>query len=354
MNRIRLLIPLLALVLLTAACGDKTKKSYDEIGASGLTTRTENLQANLRTFASKGVIVGQQYGTLEGVGWKADTVGQSDFQSICNDRPACSGYELAGLEQGRQRNADALPFSAIRTDVLHLFRKGGLVLMTWTAPDYRGNEQLLDRWLGRLASFLASLHDEYGIKAPVVLCPYPLKHGAWYVRLSPAAYKKLFAHTVEKLRDEGVTNAIFGLSYTDDMPLSQVEGFLPEGIDVLNASALSPAQAAGSTPAYRERLEQCVQRLVGLAQDRNLAAGLTAGVEGLPTSDVFTQGILPVIRAHRLSYLLLGANRGDIDEGHYHVPFPGLDNERISDFVQFYNDETTVFLGTLNGLYLSK
>ena len=55
------------------------KSSYDEIGSSGLTTRTENLIANMHTIAEKGVLIGQMYGTLEGVGWKNDTTKYGDI-----------------------------------------------------------------------------------------------------------------------------------------------------------------------------------------------------------------------------------------------------------------------------------
>ncbi len=354
MNRLTLLLSFIAIVLLSGACGDKKKKSYDEIGESGLTTRTENLQANLRTFANKGTIVGQQYGTLEGIGWKADTVEQSDIRSICNDGPACSGYELAGLERGQKVNTDSVAFSDIRTDVLRLFHRGGLVLMAWSAPDYKGDEKVLDTWLGHIATYLESLQDEYGIKAPVVLFLYPLRQDTWYAKLSPEDYKTLYGHSLNKLRDLGVTNAIFGMSYSDDMPVSQVEASMPEGIDVLQVSVLRPGKTSVTTAAYRSALDSGVQHLMRLSRERNLAAGLNAGLEGLPTTDCFMGALQPLLRSQRLAYLLMGPNRGDIDGGHYYVPFPGLDNERINDFVDFYNDESTVLIGTLNGLYLRK
>ena len=49
-----------------SSCGEKKKKSYDEIAMSGLTTRTENLKTNLKAFANKGTLIGQMYGTLSG------------------------------------------------------------------------------------------------------------------------------------------------------------------------------------------------------------------------------------------------------------------------------------------------
>ena len=67
--RIRYFILIFAALVAFASCGEKKKKSYDEIAMSGLTTRTENLKTNLKAFANKGTLIGQMYGTLSGMGW---------------------------------------------------------------------------------------------------------------------------------------------------------------------------------------------------------------------------------------------------------------------------------------------
>ena len=60
----------LSIILLIVSCSQKQgKASYDEIGASGNTTRTENLTNNLNTFLSKGTMVGQIYGQEPLPGW---------------------------------------------------------------------------------------------------------------------------------------------------------------------------------------------------------------------------------------------------------------------------------------------
>ena len=58
-----------AALLAFSSCGEKKKKSYDEIAMSGLTTRTENLKTNIKAYANKGTLIGQMYGTLTGIGW---------------------------------------------------------------------------------------------------------------------------------------------------------------------------------------------------------------------------------------------------------------------------------------------
>lgn len=50
--------------------------------------------------------------------------------------------------------------------------------------------------------------------------------------------------------------------------------------------------------------------------------------------------------------MLFGANRGDFKNGHFVVPYPGIDNAIINDFVTFSNDRSTIFRNELNGVYL--
>ncbi|MGI6243823.1 MAG: hypothetical protein ACOYJK_09890 [Prevotella sp.] len=341
---------LLLLGILCSSCGGK-RKLYDEMGDNGLTTRTENLQANLRTFVNKGVLIGQQYGTLEGIGWRDDSVNIGDIQSICNDTPSCIGYELCGIERGLKTNADSITFEAIRRDALRLFKRGGLVLMDWTMPDYRGDEKLFETWTARMADYLTSLQDDYGIKAPVVLFLCPQDGTSWYTKLSPEAYKSFFERIIDRLKSLGVTNVLYGSSWADLSEENRVASSLPDGIDVLNLSLL---QTDGNDTAYRSRLDHELPILMEMAQSRNLVPGLTTGIKALSVTDYFSNILLPVLRSQRLSYILLGANRGEAYDGHFYVPYPGSDERLIDDFVKFYNDDSTIFLRELNGLYLKK
>lgn len=104
-----------AALLAFSSCGEKKKKSYDEIAMSGLTTRTENLKTNIKAYANKGTLIGQMYGTLTGIGWnrwQCDS-DRCDLKTLCGYRPAANGYELAGIENGKSQNIDGVPFKAI-------------------------------------------------------------------------------------------------------------------------------------------------------------------------------------------------------------------------------------------------
>lgn len=342
----------LLIVITVTSCGHKNKTSYDEIGSSGMTTRTENMKSNLRTYINKGILMGQQYGTLEGVGWQCDS-DRSDFQEICGDLPAVNDYELCGIERGQKINSDSLSFENIRRDVMKNFHKGGLITMEWTAPDPKGNDDQLKEWTQQIARFLNSLQDAYGIKAPIVLFLYPLNDHSWYTKLSKEDYAKLYEKTADWLKDDGkVTNVLFGYSTTpSDLQKQNIQ--LPDAdLDVINLTLMSESKPSDAN-TYASKLNELLPLLVRTAQENNLVPALKTGLEGLPMSNYFSQILMPAISKHRISYVLLGRNHGDPKQGHFYAPYPGCSNEKIQDFMEMYNHDGFIFLNHLNGLYLN-
>ncbi len=339
----------LAMSFALASCGGKKKKSYDELAMSGLTTRTENLRTNLKTYADKGTIVGQVYGTLQGVGWQCDS-DRSDMHGVSGDRPAAVAYEIAGIESGKKANVHNMAFDVMRRDVLANFRRGALVTINWTVPDFGGSDDVLKQYVARVADYLGSLHDDYGIKAPVVLFVCPLTGKAWYDRLAADDYTKLYRKVQDMLGDADVSNVIYG--YSESYPSATFLSRYPDSdVDVLNAVCLA-TDGDSSNGNYGNILADMVAKALPFAQEHNNAFGMTVGEEGIPHATVFTQTLLPLLRQHRISYMMFGANRGDAADGHYFAPFPGCGNDAIQDFMRLYNDASTVFMKSLNGLYL--
>lgn len=351
------------------ACGNKEKKSYDTIGKSGLTTRTELLRQNLRSMKDRGVLFGQQYGMFEGIGWENDS-NRSDFMSICKDNPACVGYEISGIERGQKMNSDSLSFDAIRKNTIDYFHRGGLVTISWTAhsvfgdsygghikTDSNGTKYLFDEemmsemkaWTKKVAVFINSLQDGYGIKVPVVLSLYPLDGSSWYCDLSTGDYIKLYQQTIKWLREDSVNNVIF--AYSQSMTIPDEARFFAcypgEGVDVVNFNYI---QNGGSSDTFKGVMDKMLSMLTAFGDSHQKIIGVTAGIEGIPDKTFWSGTLLPLLQKYQISYFMLGKNCGDANEGHFCAPYPG--EKSVPDFVKLYNDASTMFLSEVNGLYL--
>lgn len=344
---------LLVVATCATSCGEKKKKSYDEIAMSGLTTRTENLKENIKTYANKGTLIGQMYGTLSGIGWnrwECDS-DRCDMKALCGYRPAANGYELAGIESGKPQNTDGVPFKAIREDVLNNFNKGGLLLMNWTMPNYNGNDDLLEEYVKQLAKYLDTLQDGYGIKAPVVLYLLPIDGKAWYCQLGKDEYIDLYKKIQGLLDDEDVTNVVYGYSETYQPGKNLMDRYPDHNIDVVNVSYLQ-YKSSINLPLYQQSIKSIITQSLAFAQDHNNAFGLTTGVESIGDSSVFSDILLPELKQHHIAYLMFGRNQGEPIQEHYFTPYPGVENKKTHGFMQLVNDEVSVFLEKLNGLYL--
>lgn len=348
--KIRHLILILLTIAVFISCGDKKKKSYDETAMSGLTTRTENLKTYIKSFADKGILVGQMYGTLEGIGWQCDS-DRSDMKSICGDRPAVNGYELAGIENGKYNNVNGISFRAIREDVLKNFRRGGLLIMNWTMPDYQGKEDVLEEYAKQLAKYFDTLQDSYGIKAPIVLNMMPIDNQAWYCKLSKEDYIELYKKVQDLLKDENVSNVIYGYSETYTPEGDFLARYPDSDIDVINATYQQDKNHVNLS-IYAQSIKTLIEKALPFAQEHNAAFGITTGIESVPDSSMFSSILLKELKPHRISYLMFGANHGEFKDGHYYTPYPGDGNEKIRDFMELFNDEKTIFMSKLNGLYL--
>ncbi len=345
--KIKTLFYSLMITLTISSCGNK-KNSYDEIASSGRTTRTENMKNNLTTFTNKGVMIGQMYGTLEGIGWKNEK-SRSDFFSICHDNPAVNGYELSGIESGKKKNSDDLPFSWIAKNAINAFKHGSMIVMNWTAPDYNGNKDVLKDYVKSLSNFISSLQDSYGIKVPIVLYIYPVDGKSWYSQLSIDKYKKLYEDTKEMLDDNKVTNVILGYSETYEN-----NAFLeryPEDAEIINITYLQTKEHI-NIKEYKNTLATFLPKAISYAQEHNNTLGLTTGIESIPDSNYFSNILMPIFERHRLAYVMFGANHGDYKSGHFYTPYPGEGNDKIRGFMKLYNNEHTIFLSKLNGLYI--
>lgn len=341
------LISFFIATLLLASCGSKNKRtSYDTIGESGLTTRTENLKANLFSYEERGVMIGQIDGTCSAIGETGDSV-MGDIYKIVDDQPAAIGFELRGVESNAKNDVYGVPFSAVKSSILRHFKKQGLVVMQWSVPNYQGKEPTLKSYAKSVAEFISSLQDDYGIKVPVLLALYPRGLGEWYDALSPQEYKKMYAQTAQILRADTLTNALF--AYSGGADFSSVDEFMSYCPDA-DICLVQLSMLADDATDYGQQLKEKAQMLSDYCLDRMMPFALLGGAKGCNGGNAtfITDNILPVIEGVRMSYFMFGPNTGQPSEGNYYIPYAGIDS--VADFANVYNSKRAVFLRGLNGL----
>ncbi len=382
---------LFAAALLTAACSNHQKPA-EPMADTGRTQRTENLLSALGRTADGGhYLFGHHDDTVYGTGWVSDYTNdsavhqRSDVRSVCGDFPALLSFDLGHLELGDSANLDGVPFSRMRREIIAHFDRGGVVTLSWhlnnplsggtswVADSLRQTEgqtvaAVLDggsqhdkfvSWLDRVAAFLNSLETPYGVRVPVIFRPWHEHTGSWFwwgqQHCTADEYKALWRLTADRLRQQGVVNALYAYSpgtEADADSTRYMERY--PGDDIIDLLGLdcycsAPDGDTVKIAAYKDRLDRNLATVCRLAKAHSKVAALTeTGYEGLRRPDWWTQALAAVLGRHPVSYVLVWRNAHD-KPGHFFAPYPGQLSS--SDFVGFYNDPATLFLKDLNGMY---
>lgn len=223
--------------------------------------------------------------------------------------------------------------------------------MNWTMPNYNGNEDLLEEYAKQVAKYLDTLQDGYGIKAPVILHLLPLDGKAWYCQLGKEDYIDLYKKLQSLLEDDEVTNVVYGYSETYQPGRQLMDRYPDHHIDVINVTYYQ-YKSAINLPLFQKNIQTIIAQALPFAQEHNNAFGLTTGIESIGDSSVFSDILLPELKQHHIAYLMMGRNQGEPILEHYFTPYPGVENAKVHGFMKLVNDDITVFLEKLNGLYL--
>lgn len=384
-----LLLSLACCALLAIGCNNREAgKAADPLAESGRTQLTENLLANLKTQAQKGYMYGHQDDPFYGVGWAWDA-DRSDVKSVCNDYPAVMAFDLGHIELGDSVNLDGVPFDRMRQEIINQFDRGGMISLSWhldnpltggtawvdggekaeqeaqtVASVLEGgeNHELFLTWLDRVATFLNSLENPYGVKIPVLFRPWHEHTGSWFWWgqdiCTTEQYKALWVLTENRLKEQGVTNALYAYSpgsefwQHEEMYLERYPG--DEYVDVMGFDHYCSAPE-GDTEAltkYTEQLNILLTTLCSVAEKHGKVPAITeTGYEGIKADNWWTAYLQPACDAFPIAYVLTWRNAHD-KPGHFYGPYPG--QQSADDFVAFYNADKTLFLQDINGLYLDK
>lgn len=374
----------IVLVALATSCTQEPKNN-DPLAPTGRTQRTENLLTSLKEMSTQDKFMfGHHDDTVYGVEWVGDS-GRSDVKSVCGDYPALMGFDLGCLETESQKNLDGVDFDRIRQEIINQYERGGVTSLSWHCYNPLSGrnawvvDSLLDvesktvaniltegethdkfvAWLDRVAEFLNSLETADGVKVPVIFRPWHEHTGSWFWwgqnNCTTQDFIALWRLTVDRLREQGVVNALYAYSTGTEAggdPAKFMERY--PGDDYIDLIGLdfycsSPNSAEEACAQYLLKAEKHVSMLCQIAQEHGKAAAVTeTGYEGLKTADWWTQTLLPAIVEYPICYLLVWRNAHD-KEGHFYAPYPG--HASADDFVNFYQDEHTLFAGDLNEMY---
>lgn len=328
------------------------------------------LLENLKAARGKVTLFGHQDALAYGIGWKY-TDGESDTKRTAGDFPAIFGWELGGIELGREVNLDSVPFDKMREFVIWVHKNGGVNTFSWHA--FSAVDETKTAWatdevvvkhilpggahhdvfkghLDKLAEFFATLKTPEGELIPFIFRPWHEMDGSWFwwgaQLCSPEEYQQLFRFTIEYLHEKGITN--FLTAYSPDRNFSTEEEYLTwypgdDIVDILGVDNYWDLQPSESD----EGLKNAIMKLEIVVKYANktgkVAAFTETGSDRILDPVWFTQKLAAALNASELTrqivYVLVWRNH---DLNHFYVPYPA--HPAADDFRAFVGQEHILLL----------
>ena len=336
------------------------------------TRKTKALLANLHRYAKAQLLFGHQDDLAYGVNWIAEP-GRSDVQEVCGDYPAVFGWDVSKLGQ-QAWNIDSVNFESMKAWIIDAYRSGGIHSISWHMDNFATGGNSWDttsavamilpggskhgEYVKKLDLFAAFVDDLrsgfFNSPIPIIFRPFHEHTGAWFWwgegHRSPEQYKALWRFTVEYLRDEkGIHHLLY--AYSPDI-FEDKETYLTcypgdAYVDILGMDDYHDVSSHGKPEDLTRRLRM----LVEMAQERGKVAALSeTGRERIPYAEWWTQTLLKSIQAdplaRQIAWVLIWRNA---NFKHHYAPY--FEHTSSRDFVRFYEEETTWFLGDLPKMY---
>lgn len=336
--------------------------SAQKLVDASATPSTNRLYKALFNIQKKGVVFGHQDDMAYGVGWKY-VKGQSDIKSVVGEYPGLYGWDIAYIESDSVYNIDGVPFQKMRQFIVEGYNRGGLITVSWHAPNpFTGGSawdttkgtvasilpggakhQLYINWLNSVSSFLQSLQTKDGQLIPVLFRPFHELTGNWFWWCknvsTPAEFIQLWQFTVSYLRDIKQLHHLIYVYNTADF--NSDKEFLErypgdEWVDVLSFDRYQ-FDGPDAAAAFKQVVTNQLSILSLQATLKNKPAAIAeTGFEAIPDSFWWTQTLYPLLKKHTLSYVLVWRNHGYMpatNKMHYYAPYP---NQRSAiDFKKF-------------------
>lgn len=349
-------------------------RSHKAIEISGLidtlaTFETAALYLNLKKYTQDKLLFGHQDATAYGVGWW-DGEDSSDIKLVTGSHPAVYGWDLGDI--GNTENLDGVNFKRMKELIIEAHARGGIITITmhldnpatggnaWdnssAVPYILPGKPLHDSYLGTLsliADFFNSLKAADSTFIPVIFRPYHEHNQGWSWWGTSACtseeYIALWQMTVKYFRDE---NNIHHLIYTiSPQDISSEATYLQRypGDDYVDILGLDYYMLYST--ANVSALGQVLEMLTTLADNRAKISALTeTGVNQIPTSNWWTSCLREAVRystqSEKIAWALVWRNA---NTNHFFAPYPG--HPSVPDFLQFFNDDFTLFQNNMPDFY---
>jgi hypothetical protein len=336
---------------------------------------TKNLFFNLMKLKNKGIMFGHQDDLAYGVGWKY-VPGKSDVKEVAGDYPAVYGFELGRLELDHEVNIDSVPFDSMRNYIRTIYKRGGVITLSWhlnnpltgkTAWDpapgtvasiLPGGEKndLYKSWLDKVAGFITNLKDENSVPIPVILRLYHELNGNWFWwggnHCTPEEFKQLWRFTVSYLRDtKNIHQCLY--AYNTDRFNSKEDYLLKypgdKWVDVIGFDIYQREGGATGNAQFVKDMDHMLTMLENIAAEKKKIPALTEfGYAQVPDSTWWTNVFYKALSHHKISYALAWRNAGfnKAGDADFYVPYKGQISEK--DFKKFSNQPGILFQKNLS------
>lgn len=306
------------------------------------------------------VCYGHEWSRLDG-----DTTYRSCIHDVTGQYPDLIGFDIGGIELGKARNLDSVPFDMIRQETMRQIERGGLVTMSWhvrnpltggTAWDttscfpmvlspHHAVHDTLVVYITRVARFLATLPTK---QSDIIFRPWHENSGDWFWwgrhACEDEQYHQLWQLT-RTIFDQYNVQVEWAYSpdkltmyeNTPDGALREMEEFYPgdEYVDIIGTDCYHFGAEDG-TEDYLNRAHRQLSAAAALAERHHKRLALTeTGNEGICCKHWYTRMLLPLCKQYPIEYVLVWRNAWDIDT-HYYLPY--RNHPEQSDFIQFLHE----------------
>ncbi|WP_165069236.1 glycosyl hydrolase [Marisediminicola senii] len=365
--------------------------SVINIADTNASAETNSLFRYLRDQQGNGALFGHQHTTDNGITFsEADGV-SSDVLAGTGDHPAIFGWDtlilegleapgIGTLEENGEENAqiwadgmkNAHALGGINTISTHMYNFAtGEDFYTTTGrpvstilPGGPKNAEF-NEYLDLIALTASLTVDENGNDIPLIFRPFHENTGSWFwwgaAHATTGEYKEIFRYTVEYLRDvKGVDNLLYSFSPNGTFGGDQARYLETypgdEYIDIIGYDFYENSNEPENSDAWISQLIPDLAMITDIAEERGKIPAFTefgrngdrtikeSGNKSLQYYTDILDAIKADPKASRISYMQTWSNWG-LEQ--FYVPYPATatlpEHEMYQDFLQFYEDDYTVF-----------